>query len=201
MQGMPTELADRAMRVRRWLAVAKGDVFASVDFVAGILVGAGAGAAAAVSGQVREGGMGFLVAAAALGVALTALALSVLALTVSFLDETYRRVVSATRGGWEAAMRPYKVVAFVSVGSTLVAMLGMLVWGALPVRGQALLVGVAAWLATWSLVGTMQLAELTFFHGAMRSELLKGMDDAREVLHERREREAGDGGGRGGAAG
>lgn len=195
MAGVLVALTGRAAAARRWLAAARRDMLASVDFRAGVLAGVGAGLAAAFNGQVRAGGMGFLVAAAALGVALTALALSVLALTVSFLDETYRRVLAATRGGWEAAMRPYKIVTFVSVSSTLVAMLGMLVWGALPVNGQAVLLGVVAWLATWPLVGTMQLAELTFFHGEMRSELLKGMDEAREALSERRERE-GRGGGR-----
>jgi hypothetical protein len=170
---------------RRWPAIVR-EVFGSVDFIVAVVVSPLAFYLALNSESVRQNGTGFLGAALGVGVALTAVVAAVLALIVVWFDETYRKVLQATKGGWKGAMRPYKVVAIVSAAVALTALVSMFVWSAAAPWTQALLLALTLGLALWAVIGSVQLIGITFFHGEMRAELLKGIEEARKALARRR---------------
>jgi hypothetical protein len=171
---------------RRWLVIAWREIFKSVDFIVAVLASPLAFYLALNSESVRKNGTGFLAAALALGIAITAIVAAVLTLIVVWFDETYRKVLQATKGGWKGAMRPYKAVAVVSAVTALAALVGMFVWSAAAPWIQALLLALTFGLALWAIIGSLQLVGITFFHGEMRAELLKGIDEARKALARRR---------------
>jgi hypothetical protein len=85
--------------------------------------------------------------------------------------------------------RPYKVIALVSVLTTIVAVAGLFVWGVAYAWLKAVILAMSGGLALWALLGTAELIGLTSFHGEMRFLLLEGTDRARRALARRRDRQ------------
>jgi hypothetical protein len=114
---------------RAWLKSNGKDTFWPFDFVAAVIATAASFIATLQSKSIQTNGLVFLGAIAALGIALTAIVATVLTLVVTLFDDTYRQALQATDGGWPAAVRPYKTIAFVSVLATVLAIAGLFVWG------------------------------------------------------------------------
>jgi hypothetical protein len=117
---------------------------------------------------------------------LAGIVFAVLAVTAAWFDETLSEGTPSNQGGWRGAMRPYKVVGVVGLTAALVATLAGFTWSIALAWLQAFGLACVLSLAVWTLVGSIQLIGITFFHGEMRSELLKGMEEARKALARRR---------------
>jgi hypothetical protein len=170
-----------------WLKANWKDTFRSWDFGLAALAAVAAFVGTLQSQSIQSNGLVFLGAIAALGIALTAVVATVLTLVVTLFDDAYRQAIQRTNGGWLAAVRPYRVVAFLSVLTTIVAVTGLFVWGVAFAWLKALILASSGGLAIWALLGTADLIGLTSFHGEMRFLLLGGMDQARKALARRRE--------------
>jgi len=141
---------------------------------------------------IQNGGIVILAALAALGVALTAIVATVLALIVALFDDAYRIFLQKAPGGWPGAMRPFKIVATTSILTTATSMIALFAYAPSFRWLQSLLLAIPCFLAMWSLVGTLQLINMTSWHGEMRFNILQGMDAARrELLRRRREKHVG----------
>jgi len=84
-------------------------------------------------------------------------------------------------------MRPYKVTATLGLITVLVATFSYFLWSIANPPLQSLLLALTLSLFVWTTVGSIQVFGITFFHGEMKAELLKGMDEARKVLRKRRD--------------
>jgi hypothetical protein len=169
-----------------WLRVVWTEIIKSKDFVAALVVFFPALAIALDNPSIRQAGTGFLIAVGALSVALTALVSAILAILVTWLDETYRKVLQKAKGGWSGAMRPYKVTATIGLITVLVATISYFIWSIANPQLQSLLLALTLSLFVWTAVGSIQVFGITFFHGEMKAELLKGMEEARKALVKRR---------------
>jgi hypothetical protein len=155
------------------------------DQVAAAVAGVGALVAALASSAIRSGGREVLFIAAGLDVAVLGVVLAALAVVVVFLGDEYLIVLDTEDPGLKGTLRPYIVVAIVSGGATLVALVAAFLYPVALSRFQAvLLAGTIASLAA-SIVGVVQVVEITAFHGRMRAELLHAM---RETERERQKR-------------
>lgn len=151
------------------------------------LIGGGLIAAVAgVSEPIRDSAVTILLAEAGLGVALFAVVLAALAIFATFFDDAYRRVLEMASGSIKAALLPYEAVAVVAGLATAVALLVALFWPALTAGLEVVLLGLASALALWSVVGSVRLVELTTWHAARRADLMKGVEDAKVKLAERK---------------
>jgi hypothetical protein len=169
-----------------WLQIAWKEVIKSKDFVAALVVFFPVLAITLDNPSIRTAGTGILVAVGALSMALTALVGGILAILATWLDETYRRVLQIARGGWSGAMRPYKVTATLGLITVLVATFSYFLWSIANPQLQSTLLALTLSLFVWTTIGSIQVFGITFFHGEMKAELLKGMDEARKVLRRRR---------------
>jgi MFS family permease len=170
-----------------WLHVAWKEVIRSIDFGAALVAFFPALAITLDNPSIRAAGTGILVAVGALSMALTALVGGILAILATWLDETYRRVLQMAKGGWRGAMRPYKVTATLGVITVLVATFSYFLWSIANTQLQSVLLALTLSLFVWTAVGSIQVFWITFFHGEMKAELLKGMDEARKALRKRRD--------------
>jgi hypothetical protein len=185
---MGLELVSHLRATRAWLKANWKDTFRSWDFGLAVVAAVATFIGTLQSQSIQSNGLVFLGAIAALGIALTAVVATVLTLVVTLFDDTYRQAIQRTKGGWLAAVRPYRVVAFLSILTTIVAVTALLVWGVAFTWLKALILAASSGLAVWSLLGTADLIGLTSFHGEMRFMLLEGMDQARKALARRRDR-------------
>jgi hypothetical protein len=141
---------------------------------------------AGTQASVRQSGVTVLFAEMALGAALLAVVLGALAILVTFFDEHYRQVLAAADNGMRGAMLPYQTVATVAGLATLTSLGTAVIWPALPWWAQTALWGVATWFVVWALVGTVQIVNITAFHGDQRGRLLEAISQARGILEHRK---------------
>jgi hypothetical protein len=167
------------------LRVVWDEVLKSWDFLSAIVVFPVVFAIAFDNTSIRDSGEGFLIAIAAFAVAPTGLVAAILAILTAWFDEPYRKVLE-TAGGWRGAMRPYAVTAILGLVTVLVALGSLFIWNIGNPQLQSILLALTSSLFVWTLIGSIQIILITFFHGEMRSELLKGMEEARRTLRRRR---------------
>jgi hypothetical protein len=115
-------------------------------------------AAFASSGVVLMATIG-AVAAALLAVILTAMAI------IGNISSSYRRALMLEEGGLKAALAPYQLVAAVCGATVLAALAGLALDGLGPAWVRAIGAGFMAFLVTWSVLGTVDLVNLTALHG------------------------------------
>jgi hypothetical protein len=166
--------------VREWIREFGRTTFRAWDFEAGLGTGVLA-AALALDQAVRAAAPTVLLASAGIDVALTATILAALSIFTALFDSSYRRVLEAA-GGVREALMPYTTIAFVAGLGTIVALISAL---ASPYFGKwldAAAVGVSMLLTAWTVAGFASLVEQTHFHATQRAKLLKGADDAEEIV-------------------
>lgn len=162
-------------------------IFWSVDFVAGVLAFFVSFWAATRSAPLRESAVSIFIAEGAIAVALLAVALTALAILVGLLGPEYVLILENVQGKVKLALLPYQVVAVVSSLTILLsfgAAVALKVEAPLPVdvvMTQALALGVSVGLTVWGIVGTVQLVNLTAFHGVQRARLIRGLQEARRA--------------------
>jgi hypothetical protein len=169
-----------------WLRIVWREIVKSIDFGGALVAFFVALAVALDNDSIRESGEGFLIAIGALGVGLAGLVGAILAILTAWFDENYRTVLERTKGGWRGAMRPYKITATLGLVTALAAMSSLFIWSIANPQLQSVLLALTLALFVWTLIGSIQIFEITFFHGDMRSELMKGMAEARKALARRK---------------
>lgn len=174
----------RKPRPYEWLRTRGRVIFISLDFGLAALSGVLAYMAAVGDVQAIDARKG-QVAAAALAIGLTSLGTTAALMTnfSSMLGGHYRFVIRRARGGVEAALWPYKVMAALAALLIIFAGAIPLVWNlrnpfGLPVD-QARAVGIAVVVATavWNIAGIVQLVALNIFHSLQRSRMDEVVDD------------------------
>ncbi len=174
-----------AEKVTTWWRQVGQYVFISWDFGAGFLIGIGIGLSADNVPPLETSGFTVLLAELALGVAVLAVVLTALSILVAFLGEEYVLFLKASPLGIRGAIEPYRVISIVTGSEVFVSLLAVVCWSPAPVWGRALALGVASGLATWAIVGTVQLVGLTAKHGYLRSRLPEIREVARKALQDR----------------
>lgn len=187
-----TDAVERKSRLYRFLSSDRAsETFKSSDFYAGtatfIVVLAGAGWAQ----PVRADGRTLLLAEAGLAVALLAVALTALTILVGVLGDEYLRVLEHA-GGVPKAMEPYVTVSVVAGLGAISGVLAAVAYPYLLWLPRALVLAATSGLLVWAAWGTVQLVQMTAWHGVQRGRLLEGIADAkRQVrqLHDQRRAE------------
>jgi hypothetical protein len=119
----------------------------------------------------------FLVGSAALGAAFGAIVIAVLALISIWFDKDYLDVLEK-RGGWDYAMRPFRVTGTVSILTTLVAVVGIFAFPPAGLLFRSLILAITGGLLTWSIFGTLVMISLVFEHGQERAALMRDFERA-----------------------
>lgn len=122
-----------------------------------------------------------LLVAVTLGAAFAAVNIAVLALVAVWFDDIYQQVLKE-RGGWLAAMRPFRIVSTVSVLTTAVSLIGLF---ALTIDGRwvkAVVLGGTSGFLVWTLVGTLLVIAHLFEHGKHRAELVQKLRERRIAM-------------------
>ncbi len=132
-----------------------------------LLFGACVGVAVFVSSSSRPGlrQPHLLDVAAGVSVAVLAVVITCLAIVATFMDEEYRLVIKTALGSARAAYKPYEIVAKVSGAAATVSVAGLFVWPIAPGWAQSLIMGLSLGLATWAVIGTVQLVGITATQG------------------------------------
>jgi hypothetical protein len=167
-----------------WVRLNQGDLW-SWDLQIGMVAFAITAALAAASDRVRGGAVTILIAESALGVGLLAVVLGALAVLVTFFDDYYRQILSRAPHGVRGAMVPYQIVAFSGGLAAGVGFVTALAWPVLPGVAAAVLLGLTTGLVVWATAGTVQLVNLTIFHGEQRAKLLEAVEDVRSAVRRR----------------
>jgi MFS family permease len=169
----------------RGLRIVWDEVIKSWDFAGALVVFPVALAVSLDNISIRDSGEAFLIAVAALGVAFTGVVGGILAILTTWFDESYRKVLQKA-GGWRGAMRPYAITAILGLITVMVAIGSLFIWSIANPQLRSTLLALTLSLFVWTLIGSIQIIRITFFHGEMRSELLRGMEEARRALARRR---------------
>jgi hypothetical protein len=160
-------------------------VFVAWDFAAGVVIGLGIGLATVEVPKLATNGFTVMLAELALGVAVLAVVLTALSILVAFLGEEYVMFLKGSPLGIRGAIEPYRVISIVTGCQVFAALLAVVCWSLAPLWGQAVALGVVTGLATWSIVGTVQLVNLTARHGYLRSRMPEIREAARKALRDR----------------
>ena len=76
-------------------------------------------------------------------------------------------------------MRPFRIVATVSVLTTLAAVVGLFVQAVHQLWPRALILAITSGLFSWTMIGTLVLIALLFEHGKDRAELVQQLRERR----------------------
>lgn len=153
--------------------------FFGLSFIVGTVAGLGAGFAYEFSLGFRQVDVqDFFIGSAALGSAFAAINIAVLALVSVWFDEVYQQVLRR-QGGWVAAMRPFRIVATVSILTTLSAVVGLFLLAIHQLWPKALILAITGGLLVWMLLETLVVVTLLFDHGKNRAELVQRLREKR----------------------
>lgn len=168
----------------KWLLqYARGMLFQpdSFGFLLGGLVG---GLVSEYFRQVEANGEVILLALAAVGFAALAVALTALTIFVSFVNDTYLRILAMDedRGGLSGYIVPYLAAALVSTTTTTFGVVGAIVYGAIHDGwAKAIILGLEAGFVVWAAWGVFQLVIEISVHGLNRYELEIAVDKTPDV--------------------
>jgi hypothetical protein len=165
--------------MRRWwrehvsdeLAWAKdiADMVVSPDFLAGLLIAC----AVSVWWYFDPGalpGSSLFTTTALLGGAILAVILTALSILVAFLGEEYVALLekSVTIKG---AILPYRQMAGVAGTLALVSVLGLILGASVRDWGRDVISATTCGLAVWTVIGTVQIVNITAKHGSRRARM------------------------------
>jgi hypothetical protein len=174
------------LKKMRWWRTYGWPTVRSWDFAIGLVCG-GLAFGVSISPDVRDEALTFLIAEAAIGVALTGTVFAGLALFATFFDRGYRRVLELA-GGLASAVLPYLVVGFASGAAAIVATVAAIATPASSGTVQAALLGVSTFLCCWAIAGICSLMRITADHARDRAALMRGAEQAESMrLHRLRE--------------
>ncbi len=162
-------------------------IFWSWDFAVGVGVGVVVAFAVGQDPTLSNNAVAILLANAAAGIAVLAVALTALAILVGMLGDAYLQILERVDGGVRFALLPYKSVSAIGAAGALSSLVSLSLWGVpaiLPIGTttlRAIALGVPTLLTAWAVAGTVQLVNLTAFHGVKKSDLLKGIAEARRI--------------------
>ncbi|MGD2102725.1 MAG: hypothetical protein PVG83_10895 [Acidimicrobiia bacterium] len=158
----------------------------SVDLWLGAIAGTAVGLSANVWSSIKDEVVGLSLASLGLGVAILGVTLTALAILVGLLDDRYLNVLRRAPGGVAGVLAQYRIVGVVSLLTILSAVTTLIVWGEVASRTQSLFLGITVGCVVWASAGAVQLVNLTAFQGEMRAQLITGLQDARDLLEQRR---------------
>jgi hypothetical protein len=148
------------------------------DSIVGVAIGLLVLVVGLASGPVRNSGREVLITSSALSMGALTTVLAALAIMVVFLGEEFVAVLEQTDDGVGGAFRPFVLAAIVSAASTLVGLLGALVYPAAQSHFQAVLLALSAGGLGASVTAIVLLVDDTAFFGRKRFTLLAGMREA-----------------------
>jgi hypothetical protein len=132
----------------------------SVDCGAGLLVGAVTYLASSKRPTLRQPHL--LDVSTGISVAVLAVVIASMAiLAAMFLNDDYRLIVKEALGDARRAFEPYKVVAIVSGADAFASVAGLFIWPIAPGWTLSLVLAISLGLATWSVMGAVQLVGIT----------------------------------------
>lgn len=179
-QAPPREPGESSWRYTRW-----GSIILSIDFYLGLPVGIGLGALPAFSKPVADLTTTLLIAFGGALVAVAAVVVAVKTIFVTLLTDEYLIALERARGGIRGAVRPFLVVAWVSVAGAIINFAAALSWPAIPDHStwlRWLVFSVPSALAAWGLLGSAQLVSLGTFHLEQRTTLMRAVREFRRRL-------------------
>ena len=131
--------------------------------------------------EIEPDGETDLLALTAVGFAALAVALTALSIFVSFVNDTYLRILGVTRkGGMAGYVIPYLATAFISSMATTVGAVGALVYKAVPDWLRATILGIEVGLVVWSAWAVFQIIIEVASHGLNRYEIALRIQKRRE---------------------
>ena len=147
--------------------------------------------------QVETNGELVLLSLTAIGFAALAVELTALTIFVSFVNDSYLRVLTmSARGGLAGYVVPYLAAALISTATTTFGVIFAIVYGAVhPAWAKAVLLGLEAGLVVWSAWAVYLLVVETSVHGLNRFQLARPADwgpDTSAIFTRERERSAED---------
>jgi hypothetical protein len=161
---------------RDWLSEYGSTTFGAWDFKAALPF-AGVAFGLTFVKSVHQAAVPVLFAEVGVGVAMTATVFAALALFATFYDGSYRLVLERA-GGLSQALMPYVTICVVAAVTALLALIAALALPAFGTVAAAFGLGVPTLFCTWTITGSISLAELTYFHAKERAELMAGADEA-----------------------
>jgi hypothetical protein len=172
--------------MRNWWKLTGKYTVISPDAWLGAIVGVGLRFATHYAPSILGQGQPVLIAEMALGVALLAVCLTALSILVGFLGEDYLAFLKDSPLGIRGAIAPYKTVAAVSATQALCGLGSVLCWPIAPTWGKQISVAVTSGLASWAIVGIVQLVGITARHGFLRSRIPEIREAGLQALEARR---------------
>jgi hypothetical protein len=163
------------------------------DSLGFLLGGLAVGLIAEYFRKVEINGELVLVGLTTVGFAALAVALTALTIFVSFVDDTYLRILTmSSKGGLSGYIGPYLAAALVSTTTTTLGVISAIVYGALPSPWeQATALGLESGFVIWSAWAVFQLVIEISIHGLNRYELQAEEDkspDVSDIFKRERER-------------
>ena len=169
------------LRDGTWLRTYARKILISPDTVMFLFSGVAVGLLAEFFAQIESDGESDLLAFTAVGFAALAVALTALAIFVSFVNDTYLRILGTTRKGRMAGyVIPYLAAALISSAATTVGAVGALVYKAVPDWLRATILGLEVGLVVWSAWAVFQIIIEVASHGLNRYDITMAIQENRE---------------------
>lgn len=143
----------------------------SLDLLIGLIVGLVVGFEAGHTKGGLDNALLVITTEVLLGAGILAVVLAALAILATFFDDGYRTALRKPKGGFLAAVLPFKVVALYGAIASLSGIVTVALWASLDHALQAFSYGVVSGAAAAAVVGTWQLVKDTTFHGVKRAEI------------------------------
>jgi len=156
-----------------WLRVYARRILASPDTVLFLCSGVAVGLLADFFSTIESDGEAALLSLMLVGFAALAVALTALSIFVSFVNDTYLRILGVTRrkGGMAGFVIPYLSTALISSAATTVGAVGALIYKAIPDWLRASVLGLEVGLVIWSAWSVFQIIIEVASHGLNRYEI------------------------------
>ncbi len=164
-------------RVTRFLDAALDWI--SIDTLVGMLVGAGAGVWGAWGHKAPLAHEEtILLTVGTADIALLAVVLAAVALMAAFLNGFFGRVIEVASSTWEF-FRPFQIVAWVSALGALLSFGGAIDASHNSKDSRAVVFGVAIWLSTWAIIGSVFLVREFIKAATEQREFARRQEKAR----------------------
>lgn len=161
-----------------------GSVLLSIDFMVAILLAPAAALLPARSALVAAAVPAVMFTIVGVGSAVFGLTLAAMTFVSFLADPAYLRILKSMPGGLSGVRQPYLIVARVSASAVILGLAGALAWPlAVAEAGwiRGVICGAVFFPAIWSLIGGVQLVELSGFHMGGRERLVGLIDELRRA--------------------
>jgi hypothetical protein len=180
--GERPQLTARDLRHWKWVSRYFREIVFSPD--AYLFVGGGilVGLLAEYYRKIDTDGSIELLGIAAVGIAALAVTITALAIFVSLVSDNYLRILAVNRSGGVGAFAvPYISSAFIGALTVVAALVGALVYPALPRWADAIFLGSSSGLALWAVWGLFQLTVGIAVHGVNRWTDMQDVYDDEDI--------------------